>query len=130
VQKDHKITFGVFLDIRENAEWPRFWPLCIFANIKKTTKDNYMIFAHTEASVLLSMSINTMFNNAILYNGAIWRKLNNNNQLCSNSFIGLHGKNENTERVQGPTQSTNIVDFELDLLNEHTMHFVLGAFGA
>jgi len=29
------------------------------------------------------MSINTRLNNAILYNGAVWRKLNNNNQLSS-----------------------------------------------
>jgi len=29
------------------------------------------------------LSINARFNNAILYSGAIWRKLNNDNQLCS-----------------------------------------------
>jgi len=24
--KNHIITFGSFLDIHENADWPRFWP--------------------------------------------------------------------------------------------------------
>jgi len=29
------------------------------------------------------LAINARFNNVILYSGAIWRKLNNNNQLCN-----------------------------------------------
>jgi len=32
---------------------------------------------------MLNMSINGRFNNVILYSGAIWRKLRNNNQHCS-----------------------------------------------
>jgi len=30
---------------------PKTGPLCIFSNIQKTTKDNYMIFGHIKASV-------------------------------------------------------------------------------
>ena len=44
---------------------------------------NQVIFCTHEGQCILNTSINRWFNNVILYSGAIWRKLSNNNQHCS-----------------------------------------------
>jgi len=47
-------------------------------------------------------------NNAILYSGAIWQKLNNDNQHCSITASLAY-------IAQMEVESTGVVDFELDL---------------